>query len=74
LAFNLLLFCPGKHFSLYRALRATGSAQKIRLLCGLLFCLGQMEENATKSTKKIYGRILNESNEDKVLKTIIETL
>jgi len=52
LAFNLLLFCPGKHFSLYRALRAAGSAQKIRLLCGLLFCLGQMEENAAESAKK----------------------
>jgi hypothetical protein len=54
LAFNLLLFCPGKHFSLYQALRAAGSAQNIRLLCGLVFCLGQMEENAAKSAKKIY--------------------
>jgi hypothetical protein len=54
LAFNLLLFCPGKHFSLYQALQAASSAQKIRLLCGLLFCFGQMEENAGKSTKKIY--------------------
>jgi hypothetical protein len=54
LAFNLLLFCPGKHFSLYQALRAAGSTQKIRLLYNLLFFLGQMEDNATESTKKIY--------------------
>jgi len=50
----LLLFCPEKHFSLYWALRAAGSAQKIHLLYGLLFCLGQMEENATESAKKFY--------------------
>jgi hypothetical protein len=54
LAFNLLLFCPGKHFSLYRTLRAVGSVQKIRLLCGLLFCLGQMEENAAESANFFY--------------------
>jgi hypothetical protein len=50
LAFNLLLLCLGKHFLLYQAV---GSTQKIRLLCGLLFYLGQMEENVVKSVKKI---------------------
>jgi hypothetical protein len=54
LAFNLLLFCLGKHFSLYQALRAPGNAEKIRLLYGLLFYLGQMEENATESAKFFY--------------------
>jgi hypothetical protein len=50
LAFNLLLFCFGKHFLLYWA---ADNAQKICLLCGLLFYLGQMEENVIKSIKKI---------------------
>jgi hypothetical protein len=46
----LLLFWLGKHFLLYQA---KGNAQKIHLFCGLLFYLGQMEENVVKSIKKI---------------------
>jgi hypothetical protein len=54
LAFNLLLFYLGKHFSHYQALRVAGSAQKIPLFCSLLFRSGKMEEKPTKNAKKNY--------------------
>jgi hypothetical protein len=73
LAFNLLLFYPGKHFLLYRTFQATGSAQKIRLLYGLLFCLGQMEKNAAKSAKKFYSFLETEGLQSKQL-ALAETI